>query len=303
MVSISTCWNSQRHTDGEAMLRELLSLGFDTVELGHGIRVSLLPGIRRMVEAGEVCISSLHNFCPLPLEITWPAPDCLQFTSYREAERERAVRQTLATIDLAAELGAGFVVLHGGSVVMKPITEPLLTLAGEGERYSAGYARAKLEAVIRRERIAPRYLARLEAALEAIVPHAAARGVRLGLEGRHSYEEMPSEREFPALLERFAPTLGYWHDFGHLQVKANLGFVDHAEWLASVAPRLFGAHLHDVRWPGRDHLPPFRGGGVDYERLVPFLPADGPLVWEISSRRSADEISLSLRQWKERFGA
>jgi hypothetical protein len=39
MISFSTCWNSSRHTSGETMLREIKQeLGFDLIELGHGIR-------------------------------------------------------------------------------------------------------------------------------------------------------------------------------------------------------------------------------------------------------------------------
>jgi hypothetical protein len=49
------------------MLREIKSeLGFDLIELGHGIRLSLMPGIQNVFDAGEVQFSSLHNFCPLP---------------------------------------------------------------------------------------------------------------------------------------------------------------------------------------------------------------------------------------------
>ena len=41
------------------------------------------------------------------------------------------------------------------------------------------------------------------------------------------------------VLEEFdIPHVGYWHDFGHVQVKHNLGFLDHVEWMREVAPRL-----------------------------------------------------------------
>ena len=49
MLVFSTCWNSHRHQDGEEMIDEILSLGFDHVELAHGIKLSLLPGIMRAV--------------------------------------------------------------------------------------------------------------------------------------------------------------------------------------------------------------------------------------------------------------
>lgn len=283
------------------MLEELLALGFENIELGHGIRVSLMPGIEKVYREGRVRFSSLHNFCPLPVEITRAAPDCFQFTSPRAEERQRAVRLTRQTIDFAVRLGAPKVVLHGGSVAMKAITRPLLAMASAGQHLSGPYARAKQQAVVEREAAAPVYLARLQEALKELLDYAGERGVQLGLEGRHSYEEMPSEREFGPLLESF-PTLGYWHDFGHLQVKENLGFVDHAEWLAKVAPRLIGCHLHDVRWPGEDHRAPFTGGSVRYEKLVPLVPGGMLWVWEMSTTRAAEEITTSLQEWKERFG-
>lgn len=303
MLSISTCWNSDRHTDGAAMLQELLEFGFDRVELGHGIRISLMQGIQTLFDQGRVQFSSLHNFCPLPVEILTPSPDCLLFSSHREAERDRAVRQTLQTIDFAARLGAPKVVLHCGRVVMPPVTDQLLRLAGKGRHLAPEYARLKTRAVRMREARAPKHIARLKDCLKRIVEHAAEKEVRLGLETRQAYEEIPSEREFPDLLDTFAPTAGYWHDLGHVQIRHNLGFVDHAEWLAKMAPRLLGCHVHDVIWPGRDHQPPFTGGSVDYEKLIPLIPKGMLFVWEMSPRRTREEIAESLRLWKERFGS
>ncbi len=59
------------------MVEEILALGFNTIELGHGTRVSLLAGIQRLFDAGRFRVSSLHNFCPLPVEVTAGNPDCL----------------------------------------------------------------------------------------------------------------------------------------------------------------------------------------------------------------------------------
>ncbi len=84
------------------MLREIKdAIGFNHIELGHGIRISLMPGIQKMYEAGEVTFSSLHNFCPLPLEVTQASPDGPKFSAGTSAERERAVKQTFRTIDAA----------------------------------------------------------------------------------------------------------------------------------------------------------------------------------------------------------
>jgi hypothetical protein len=48
------------------MLVEMAELGFSHVELSHGIRAGLVPGIIKAVEERIVQVSSTHNFCPLP---------------------------------------------------------------------------------------------------------------------------------------------------------------------------------------------------------------------------------------------
>src|SRR5256885_7515577 len=132
MIAFSTGWNSSRHTDGAEMLREIVDLGFDRVELGHGIRISLMPGIQKAFDAGEVRFTSLHNFCPLPVEVMMASPDCYKFSAVSAEERERAVKQTFQTVDFAERLNAPFVVLHLGEVNMPPITDQLFALAKNG---------------------------------------------------------------------------------------------------------------------------------------------------------------------------
>ena len=303
MISCSTCWNSGRHTDGAAMIQEILDLGFDTVELGHGIRLPLVEGILKMWEAGKVKISSLHNFCPLPPEIPRASPDCYQLSSHLDGERERAIRHSLKTIDFAKRLGAPFVVMHLGSVPIGEYTERLVKMAEVGMHMSKDFVRLKLEGVKKREANRERPFQRMLTSLRRVYDYAAENGIRLGIESRHSFEEIPSEREMLAVLDQFpTPTAGYWHDFGHVQVKHNLGFLDHVQWFEKIAPRLIGCHLHDTKWPGRDHMAPFTGD-VEYDKLLPHIPKDTLFVFEMSPRRTKEEITTSLATWKERFGA
>src|SRR6266404_3126662 len=119
MYSFSTCWNSHRHTDGRTMLREIRDLGFEYAELSHGIRISLMPGILEAVDAGEIRISSLHNFCPLPMGVNCAAPNLYQFSAERARERELAQRYTEKTFEFAGRVKAPVVVLHSGSIEMK----------------------------------------------------------------------------------------------------------------------------------------------------------------------------------------
>src|SRR5881296_2229787 len=179
MIAFSTCWNSGRHTSGEEMLREIQALGFNLIELGHGIRISLMPGIQKMFDAGEVRFSSLHNFCPLPVEVMMASPDCYKFSAVSSEERERAVKQTFQTIDFAARLNAPFVVLHLGEVNMPPITDQLIALAKNGRYLSRKYVKLKIGAVQKRERLASTYLQRVKDCLCRIIEHAASKKVRI----------------------------------------------------------------------------------------------------------------------------
>jgi sugar phosphate isomerase/epimerase len=213
------------------------------------------------------------------------------------------VKQTFQTIDFAQRLGAPFVVLHLGQVRMNPITDELIALAKKGQLLSREYVSKKVKAVQKREEAAPAYLARVKDCLKRVADYAGEKNIRLGVEGRRGYEEIPSERELPALLDEInSPALGYWHDMGHIQIKENLGFLNHEEWLRTIGPRAIGCHMQDCIWPAQDHQPPFTGS-VDLEKLVPLLPADCLYVWELSPRKKADEIRKSVATWKERFGA
>jgi sugar phosphate isomerase/epimerase len=302
MISFSTCWNSHRHNDGETMLQEILDLGFKRIELGHGIRISLIPGVQKMFEEGRVEFSSLHNFCPLPVEVLGASPDCYQFSSPSSSERERAVKQTFQTIDFAERFKAPFVVLHLGEVRMQAITDKLIDMAKHGKLFSRGYVKKKIAAIKKREATAAPHLKLVKDCMARIVEYAASKNVKLGVEGRRGYEEIPSESELAALLDEInSPTVGYWHDFGHIQIKENLGFLNHEDWLRQIGPRAFGCHVQDCIWPAQDHQPPF-AGNVDLDKLVPLLPRDFAFVWEMSPRKKPEEIQRSVKVWQEHFG-
>ena len=303
MISFSTCWNSRRHNSGDAMLREIKTkLGFELIELDHGIRMPLMPGIQKMFDGGEIRFSSLDNFCLLPDEAAVASPACYKFSAASVEERERAVTQTFQAIDLAGQLNAPFVVLHLGEVTMPPITDRLIAMAKAGEYLSREYVRLKIKAVQERERHAPQYLQHVKDCLRRVIEYAGSKGVRLGIESRRAFEDIPTERELAELLDEMnSPQLGYWHDFGHSQIKENLGFIDHAEWLRAVGPRTFGCHVQDCIWPAREDQLPFTGA-VDFEKLVPLLGTNCLFVWKMNPNRTADAIRQSVQMWKERFG-
>jgi sugar phosphate isomerase/epimerase len=304
MLAFSTCWNNSRHADGEEMIREIVELGFSNIELSHGMTVAKLPGIRKAWQNGMFSCAGVHNFFPSPVEVMIDAPDAYQFTSHRPHERQRALDMTFRTLEIASEFNAKYLVLHMGSVPMNPEkwTKQLTAAVAAGGAHEADYTKRKIDFVRKREKIAPLYYQRALEALTAIAERAAETGVKLAVESRSRFEDMPTEREMYSLMEHFAdhPAVGYWHDFGHVQLKHNLGLLDHLQWLDTISPHLIGGHVHDVEWPARDHRVPF-GGTLDYTALLARFPADCPLVWELSPTRDADEIRSALVKWKAMF--
>jgi hypothetical protein len=95
-------------------------------------------------------------------------------------------------------------------------------------------------------------------------------------------------------------SIGYWHDFGHVQIRHNLTLVDHAEWLSEMLPHLVGCHVHDVMFPCTAYHLPFKGM-IDFAALLPSMPPSIPLVWELSPKTSGDTIVAALAHWRERF--
>lgn len=304
MLAFSTCWNNSRHTEGGPMIDEIVELGFSHIELSHGMTIAKLPGIRKAFEGGRFTCCGVHNYFPAPVEVMIDAPDAYEFTSHRPADRQRAMDMTLRTLDIAAEFKAHYLVLHMGSVPMNPAkwTKALTEMTGSGQAHDPDYVKRKLAFVRKRESLGPRYYERAITALERIAARAAEVGVKLAVESRSRFEDMPTEREMIALQRHFAdnPWVGYWHDFGHVQLKHNLGLLDHRQWLETISPNLIGGHLHDVEWPARDHRVPLTGT-LNYEELLPFFPNDCPLVWELSPSRDAGQIRDRLARWKECF--
>ncbi|MBK1790318.1 sugar phosphate isomerase/epimerase family protein [Persicirhabdus sediminis] len=304
MLSFSSCWNNARHSDGEQMIDEITQLGVEYVELSHGMTIAKLPGIRKAYQAGKFKCSGVHNYFPSPVEVMIDAPDAYEFTSHRGFERQRAMEMTLKTLELAGEFEAKYIVMHMGSVPMpsKKWTKKLTSMVREGSQLDPEYTKHKLAFVKKREKLSPLYYQRAIEALEELSEKAKEVGVPLAVESRSRYEDVPSEEEMIKLQEHFKdnPWVGYWHDFGHVQLKHNLGLLNHEQWLKKMQPYLIGCHVHDVYWPHRDHRVPLTGE-MDFPNLMQYVSPEKPLVWELSPTRETEEIEQCLKVWKTSF--
>ena len=282
------------------MLSEMASLGFDRVELSHGIRITLVPGILRAVEEGLVKVGSTHNFCPLPMGVHQPAPNFYQPSSGSEQEREQWVRQTRRSIDFAAQVGAAVLVCHLGSVRylwLQPDRHMEAYLASHPDAVRSGdpaYRALVHKAVQKlRGRMDP-YWQRTQDCVRSVLDHAAAKGITLGLENREAFAELPVDADFPGFLATLPPPspAGYWHDTGHGHLKESAGLIDHRAQLEANAARQIGFHLHDVDAGGNDHQA-VGSGMIDFAMVSGFWRPEHLLVIELSPRVPVEGVVRS----------
>ncbi len=302
MLAISTDWNCHRYTDGEALLSELRTLGLTEIEVGPGSNIALFPGFRRVLKSGRAKVISLANFTPAPIDWQRFGIANCELTSPSRVLREQALEWTRITIDHAAGLEASFVVLRLGRVGMNGFTEALFRQVRAGGLHSRKFVSTKLDGVRERARLSEAWLSRALRSLENLVPYAKACGIRLAITGAGGYEDGPTENEVVQLMSEFsgAGYLGYWHDFSATQRKANLGLLDHAQWLTEVRPHVLGSYVSDLRWPDETGCVPL-SGIIPFEQLVPLLPHDTPAVWKIGPSQRGAELRQMLPVWEERF--
>ena len=284
------------------MLEEIRDLGFEHAELSHGVRLSLIPGIFEAVEAGVIKISSLHNFCPLPMGVNTAAPNIFKFTSENTRERENAVRHTLKTIETAERVKAPLIVLHMGAVEMKEYTDKLMDMVKDGKKDTPKYQKLFQEAEERRAVLSEKPMQYAYEILRKLIAEVEPRGIKLGIENREAVEEILFDNDYPFFLHEFqSPSVVYWHDTGHAQIKENLGFIDHAQHLKALQRRLYGFHIHDVEFPGRDHRAPGTGM-IKFGELKPFVKPEHLKIFEFSPSLAVEEVKAGIAHIKSLWG-
>lgn len=289
MIAVSTSWfTSGACNDPEMIVRGLQEAGADGVELDFRVTPDVLARLRRMLRQAGIPVTSLHNFCPVPD----PAPrlaDPFLFTSDDEREREFALRYTIKTLEHAADLEAAAVVLHLGEVPgCASLAEELYRLydAGELDTPAARAVQQRLE-----EKRAARSvfcLDRVLLALDKILLLAERLGLKVGIENRYHYYEVPSPDEIERIIREFAGApLGFWYDTGHAHHWEVLGWAAPGEILNRFASHLVGVHLHDAR--GRDdHLSPGTGE-IDFESLAARLR---PEVLRVAEAHGKEDLAV-----------
>lgn len=296
--SLSTMWAKQdRFLDIDLFVHAAESLGYDAIEISHATPEEPFD---RLLNGSSAKISSIHAPAPLS-RVGGKNNSSLNLASLDDEERRLAIDYTKRSIDHAAAAGARYVVVHLGGVgnTMFESEQRGRRLFDAGKRETEEFAAACRETVERRAESAPPYLERARATLAELAAHARERGVAIGLENRFHHHEIPLADEALALLADYPADLaGYWHDVGHAEVQARLGYVDKLSWLDTLGPRTLGTHLHDVDGIG-DHRAP-GNGDVDWSYIARGLPATALRVFEIDQRQPDDAVARAIPFLRER---
>jgi sugar phosphate isomerase/epimerase len=283
------------------MLREMADLGFEHIELSHGIRITLVPGILKAVEEGMVKITSTHNFCPLPTGVVQAAPNLFEPSVAEFREHDQWLRHTKRSIDFAAQVRAKALVCHLGSVTFfwfnpaRDVRNYLRDHPDAGRRPDdRNYQGILTKAMTKlRKRMKP-FWEQTKSSVNEILDYATQKGVKLGFENREKFEELPLDGdyvEFLAGLPANAPA-GYWHDTGHADIKEGMGLLRHRDHLGKLKDRLLGFHLHDVSAQGQDHQA-VGTGHIDFKMVSEFWQPGHLLTLELSPRIPVEDVRLS----------
>lgn len=239
-------------------------------------------------------IGSLHSPCPVPMT---PGGQRERWTdglaSVDERERTFAVEAIKTTIDAAAEVGARAIVVHLGNTGVVSRQRLIVDTIGRAGRLSDEHRRMRDEAWAEREAAKGPHLEAALRSIRSLGEHADGTGVRIGVECRDGYHEIPSMDEYVAVFDatRGLP-VGYWHDAGHGAKLDYAGFLEHEELLRRHGERLVGMHVHDTL-QARDHLAPGMGT-TDFSMLARYLRPNTLKTLELTSSVSANQISAGL---------
>lgn len=298
MIGISTVWRSKLTEDGKELLEALAPLPFSALELDYRISESAFRDIRGRLKKNWQVLS-VHNYFPRPdsIPLAKASADMFLLSNPDKEERLLAIKATIKSIEVANDLEAQAVVIHLGRVEMEN------DFPKWKELYTSSQLEKERDFVVRklreRKEKAQKYVDAALLSLDKLLPRAENLGIKLGIENRYYFHEIPNYEEIKVVLETFdgAP-LGYWHDVGHAEVLARLGIQPHEKWLLSYGDYLLGTHIHDVKGLD-DHLAPGQGT-VNFDKIIPHLNKALVKVFEIHPKSTARQIETGLDYLKEK---
>ncbi len=297
MIGISTVWRSKRTDDGGELVDMMLESGINRIELEYRIPEQMYQQMKPALKKGILQVLSVHNFFPVPdvfPQRDMGGGDAFLFSSLDAEERGNVVKYASRTIEIANELEAKAVVLHLGGVKMGNPMKHLFQLYDEGNIETPEGKRIVEETKKQRLEKRQPFLDAVLFCLDKVHKVAERQIIILGIENRYHVDNIPDLEEMGEILRRFeGGNLRFWHDVGHAFVQEKLGWADHRELLEKYAKGMVGLHLHDVKGGYDDHYAP-GSGGVDFQMVKDYLPADVIKILEVKPEVSLEELKEGI---------
>jgi len=290
-ASLSTMWAKKNFPKLSDFFEGARRLGFSKIELNHQIDSAMLAGI----DMSQYKFSSVHEPCPSDISTDELKQQDWLMSSPDEDKRQRGVNAIKRSIDLAHQLNVPVIVVHCGMVSADLSAEKeLRKLFEAGKTGTDEYLEQKQNMIKQRaDLIGPCFEAVKKSLLE-LLDYAAPFRIRLGLENRYHYFDIPSPDEMGALLALAGPErLGFIYDVGHAQAMDRLGFYPHEDWLQRYASRIIETHLHDVVGVIDHHAPGL--GEVDFDMVASYLPENAIRTFELQATNSPEQVKAGLK--------
>lgn len=252
------------------------------------------------LDLNQYRFSSVHEPCPADISTEKLKAQDWLISAIDEDSRRQGVAAIKRSIDLAKTLDVSVIVVHSGLVhPNQPLEGDLRRLFKAGLNHSQEYLDIKNRLINLRAELAGPHLEAVKKSLAELIEYSSLSGIRLGLENRYHYFDIPSLEEMEMLLSLAGSDhLGFIYDVGHAQTLDRLGFFPHEAWLKCFSPRMLGVHLHDVIGVD-DHYPPGLGE-VDFERIKSYLPDSAFRTCELRPATTPQEIEASLKYLTEK---
>jgi len=299
-ASLSTMWAFNQHPNLAAFVSDARKAGFYRFELNHQVDTRWLS----QNDLKALTLPSIHEPCPADISTGELKRRDWLVSSLDEDNRRQGVGAILRTIDLAHELGIPLMVFHPGSITLDLSQEMALRRLfsrGEfasGDLHSPRAVELRQRMTAERQTLAPACLEAVKRSLKELVEAAGKAGVRIGLENRYHFTDIPLPEELAWLLDGFDPDrVGFWYDAGHAFVMDRLGFIPHETWFTLLGDRIIGTHLHDVQGVDDHNVP--GTGELDWEFVRRFLPDDIAVTLEIKPDATLSQIVDGMRHLTE----